>query len=385
MRLTRELTIAGYPALQMRALFREACSQSHGVTSGLVKRALAITDDDAVQAVIQTLKAEGFIEEHRPTDRLDEWRVTMKGAALATVPASRPIHRATAERHLAALLERVRALPGRDFLYLAAEVLVFGSYLDEGARLGDLDIAIRLVPKIADESRFWKLCEERVHSADRRFRNFVEQVSWPETEVKHFVNARPRGLAIRWEVDDFVWSQRCKVTYVNPDWAARWLDTHRDRASATTPATRPPIPRDVERPLILDTHQRLRDALKVALPENASEGTALRAISEWARAGGYDALVITSDGIAKDNAPIERPVTLAFTQPGDSETPDPTRPPLFLSAARSGRIRPVDRTNTGSNACKTKSDFVGHFRMPQHGIEEFTYRRVSPGDLFRCP
>lgn len=331
MRVTRSETIAGHPALRVRALFREACGQIEGVTPDLVRRVLLLPDDDAAQRVINLFQVEGYIEPHRPGDRIVGCRVTMKGTALAAARAHRPIRRETAERHLGALLERVKALADRDFLYLAAEVLVFGSYLGDASCLGDLDIAIRLVPKIEDQERFWQLCQERSRNANRSFGTFLESLYWPEMEVRQFLNARTHGLAVRWEIDDFVWGERFTVAYVDHQWVARrpgtqfgyqaagashgFVSLYHERrdAIATAPGGKVrKVSVKLEGPLILDTPERLRDALKVKPAAETDRETVMDALNRWPRAAGYDAVVIPESALKGGGAPFPQPVTLVF-------------------------------------------------------------------------
>jgi hypothetical protein len=332
-RVTRSETIAGHPALQVRALFREACGQIEGVTPDLVRRILSLADDDAAQRVIDVFQIEGYIEPHTPGDRIVGCRVTVKGTALAAARAHRPIRRGTAEQHLGALLQRVKALADREFLYLAAEVLVFGSYLGDASCLGDLDIAIRLVPTIEDQESFWQLCQERSRNANRSFKTFLESLYWPEMEVRQFLNARAHGLAVRWEIDDFIWGERFKVAYVDHRWALRRPGTqfgyqatatshgvaclyheHRDAVATVAAGTVRKVSLKLEQPLILDTPERLRNALKVKVKsaEGTDRDTVMDALSRWPRAGGYDAVVIPESALKGGGAPLEQPITLVF-------------------------------------------------------------------------
>jgi hypothetical protein len=339
MRVERNETIAGHPAVQVRALFREACRRTDGVTLSLARRALSLPDDPSAQQVIERLRAAGFIEDHDPHDRLVGFRVTRKGATLAAAPAHRPLLRETAERHLAALLGRVTTLAHRDFLYLAAEVLVFGSYLGDAPRVGDLDVAIRLVPKIEDPKVFRARCEERSRSARRSFNTFLEYLWWPQQEVRRFLTSRAHGLAVVWEIDDFVWGVPFKVAYVDPHWAAQWPGTHvgyrvgppsgsvvhlyheRHDAAALAGSRKPRRIRiALERPLILDTPERLRDALEVKSTASTA-GVGIDPLGGWPRAAGYDSVVIPASAL-KGQSPFRHPITLLFV-------PCPAAPQLY--------------------------------------------------------
>jgi len=73
------------------------------------------------------------------------WRNTMAGNALANATAAAPISRADADRVLNAFLIRVGIVnDAKTSLYRVGKVVVFGSYLGNQDRVGDIDLAIRL-------------------------------------------------------------------------------------------------------------------------------------------------------------------------------------------------------------------------------------------------
>lgn len=78
------------------------------------------------------------------------WEATIKGSALAEASFRRPISRATAERHLAGVIDRARTFNADGSHLIDITVLVaFGSYLDTDVqRLGDLDLGVTFRSRI---------------------------------------------------------------------------------------------------------------------------------------------------------------------------------------------------------------------------------------------
>jgi hypothetical protein len=287
MRVSRQDTIAGHPALEVRRLFREI--HSGGMSPDLVRRVLSIDGDEEASGLIETLERDGFVERRESRSIVGgfvhvRWYPTLKGSALAGAPASKPIRRVTASRHLAALLNRVEQLRHRDFL-----------------------------------------CDERSKNANRSFNTFLDDEAWPEVEVHRFLRSRARSLAIRWKIDDFIWGRPFEVAYVDPAWIGRWSGAVRGycRKAASDGILRiyhdsdavpdaAPIDLTLKRPLILETPDRLRDALRVQGAVERSEDEALQVVSRWARAGGHDGVVIPASALTGAHLAGARALTLIF-------------------------------------------------------------------------
>ena len=83
------------------------------------------------------------------------WEVTNKGRTLALASAAQPILRKTAERKISELLERVKIInTSPRYLFEVTKVIVFGSYLTEKQKINDIDIAVTLERKEADNNKF---------------------------------------------------------------------------------------------------------------------------------------------------------------------------------------------------------------------------------------
>ena len=71
--------------------------------------------------------------------------------------------------------------------------------LSEVKRLGDVDIAIELLPKVAEESEFRKLCDRRRYAArehGKSFRSSFDWIFWPREEIFETLRSRSRTLSL---------------------------------------------------------------------------------------------------------------------------------------------------------------------------------------------
>ena len=84
-------------------------------------------------------------------------------------------------------------------LYSVGKVAVFGSYVGNQDRLGDIDLAIRLDRRPEFAPRWPEALLARAEAAEnhgRRFRGFLERLAWPETEVKRYLRGSVRSLSL---------------------------------------------------------------------------------------------------------------------------------------------------------------------------------------------
>lgn len=157
-------------------------------------------------AILRQLVTDGYVEPREsPRDALYE--NTVKGNALAMASAAPPVKRERTRQQLEAFIERVKEVNAdNQFLYKIDTVVLFGSFLGDSATVNDVDLAIKLVPKITDRNKFHELLEQRIREAlndGGRFGNIVEQTAWPQTEVKRYLKARSRILSLH-DLDDGV-------------------------------------------------------------------------------------------------------------------------------------------------------------------------------------
>jgi hypothetical protein len=195
-------TVEGVPLVKIRWLFLKA-GLDGTVSRDLVRRKLKLTTGKADRLIAQ-LRDRGFLVPLRPRSKAegmeDLLRLTKSGIRLRGATAAKPLHRATADRLLAELLDRIKALNGNDhFLARVRSAVAFGSYVGNADRVGDLDVAIELVRRERDFDRHREANDCRVAEElqnGRRFATFLDQLFWWEQEAMLFLRNRKRGLSL---------------------------------------------------------------------------------------------------------------------------------------------------------------------------------------------
>lgn len=85
-------------------------------------------------------------------------------------------------------------------------MVIFGSYLSGQERIGDLDLAIRLDrrPQFADHWAEAVLARaEAAERRGRRFRGFLDRLTWAEDEVKQLLRGGVRFLSLHdWTMEE---------------------------------------------------------------------------------------------------------------------------------------------------------------------------------------
>ncbi len=195
MRIKSDELVAGYPAKKIRELLRQT---DEFLTVRLVTKVIGVKGRDAV-CLLERLESEGFTEKNpvfsRPGDET-HWKLTVKGGAVKKALFSAPVSRQTAEKALSEFIDRIRRVNADErFLYRVQKAVLFGSYLTDSTHVGDLDIAIDLSPKEPDHKKHVDLILARADEAawqGRRFRSYLDQMSFAYDEVMKFLKARSR-------------------------------------------------------------------------------------------------------------------------------------------------------------------------------------------------
>jgi hypothetical protein len=184
-------TVAGCSLLRIRAFVRRYSNDEFDLP--LVARAL---DETKAVEILAWLKANKYIQPVR--GRKGYWTGTDHAGALANASAGKKITRATADRLLQELLQRAaRVNREREFAYYVDRIMVWGSYLGTANTMGDLDVAVKLMPVKEDLPSQQRVEYERLRAASaggHRYRNLVEQLYWPQEEVFRFLKGRARSF-----------------------------------------------------------------------------------------------------------------------------------------------------------------------------------------------
>lgn len=216
MNITRGSKLCGVEVVQLRDALRHA--NATYVTPRRLAWLLGI-DDASARGVCIEMVAGGFLQPAHADEELGAFTLTVRGGALRNASARKPVRRATAERHLALLLERVEEVSANDeLLYEVHEVLLFGSMLTDLEIVSDVDVAVGLVAKTDDPERFEGWANERIQAAavaGRRFSSLVDQIGWPRQEVMVLLKGRSPVLSLTTAGDRVLETTPSKALYEN--------------------------------------------------------------------------------------------------------------------------------------------------------------------------
>lgn len=211
MRLSRSDHVAELPATDARKLMRRfGEAQPENRISDWID-----TGSRTGTEVARAFADAGYLRVRVVHDGETWWETTIKGNALAQASFGRPITRATAQRHLAGVIDRAQRF-NADASHLVdiSELVVFGSYLNPDIQhLGDLDLGVTFRSRIPDTTSTGERTEILLSYAEasgRRFNHFLDMLAWPDHEALLTLRNRSavinitlenlRTLTDRWEI-----------------------------------------------------------------------------------------------------------------------------------------------------------------------------------------
>ena len=110
------------------------------------------------------------------------------------------ISRKTADRIVSEVVERakvINASPYPKFMYFVKKIAVFGSYLTDKEKLGDVDIAVLLERKEECERGNWEDdADECIRIHNKNVYNFFQVMSFPEKIVYQTLRNKSKSLSI---------------------------------------------------------------------------------------------------------------------------------------------------------------------------------------------
>jgi hypothetical protein len=200
--------IAGISALAVRNALRRARHREI-FTFELFVEECKVSERKAKE-IVKALLTDKFLElAERPRwarqERKRWYKTTAEGLALSNATALPRMPRSKADAMLADFLKRVQEVNSHaEYIYRVSTVIVSGRYARGEDTLGDLDIFCGLEPRFAASDR--ENAEQvRIDAAwreGRRFSNMVDELYWPEHEVRLHLKARTRGLSLH-SLDEF--------------------------------------------------------------------------------------------------------------------------------------------------------------------------------------
>ena len=218
MRIRPDDVIAGFPAEQIRKLLRQS---TLSLSVDEATKILGLNERSALK-LLNDLEKQGFIEKNAfAPDPNKNWKNTIKGGALSKALFSAPVSRRAAEQKLSEFMDRVRKVNEADrFLYRIRKVVLFGSFLTESSTVGDLDIAIELVPKEPDSRKHSELILAHANAADlngKRFQNFVHRLDYAAQEVRSYLKGRSRIIQLTDCRDGVLKIAKSRVLFESPE------------------------------------------------------------------------------------------------------------------------------------------------------------------------
>ena len=195
MRVDPKTTVAGHPVLVVRQALRKL-RQINTWDSAMLETAAGLPAG-AGPELAKALAAEGLI---RKAQR-DAWTICQSGMTFAAATAANRLTRATADRALAAFMKRVaRVNSDPYFLGEVTRVALFGSMLNPDTdRPSDVDLAVQIVPKVADWNRHEEKNNERAQQLmmlGHRFHHTIEYAACWHLEVFRFLKSRSRAISL---------------------------------------------------------------------------------------------------------------------------------------------------------------------------------------------
>jgi hypothetical protein len=197
MRITKEEIIAGHSAIQVRGLLRRFDGMFF--TLSAVESVMRFKPEQAERLINEMASLE-LIEPTTTFNNEVAFEVAERGLALANATATKPIYRRTAERVLREFVDRVHAVnASKEYAFKISGAVLFGSMLSCPDRLGDVDVAIDLKPRISDPIQRRQFCDRRRRLAreqGRAFSTSTDRAMWPQKEVLLQLKARSRSLSL---------------------------------------------------------------------------------------------------------------------------------------------------------------------------------------------
>ena len=149
------------------------------------------------QELARALAAQGLIRKLQK----DAWTICQAGITFTAATAAKRLARATAERALATFMERVaRVNSDPYFLGQVTRVALFGSMLNPDTdRPSDVDLAVQIIPKIADWESHVEKNNERVQelmALGHHFRHTIEYAACWHLEVFRFLKGGSRAISL---------------------------------------------------------------------------------------------------------------------------------------------------------------------------------------------
>jgi predicted transcriptional regulator len=195
----------GQPILKIREVIRNSmCGKSFGDSKTEIIKKVAIIlniSNTATKKVIEQLIAEEYLVLNKKKWRNEYYYVldeTLKGRRFGISKAIPAISRQKATQLLNDLIKRAEDInSNKELAYFVEQIKVFGSYLTDKEKLGDLDVGVKISGRKCDD--VMALRQKRVSLAianGKYFDSYMDQVYYPLLEVELMLKNKQRSLSL---------------------------------------------------------------------------------------------------------------------------------------------------------------------------------------------
>ena len=205
--------MAGLTPDAVRAFLLQA-AESPNWTETYAASTLGV-EPKAATGILAALSMVGYIEPDPAGAK--RWRTTEAGNAMAGVSKAKPVARKTLEKSLQQVLERIREVNAeKQYLYAVDRAVVFGPYLSDAEKVKNVDIALDLRPKIANEKKLQDAvkadAERAAQEEGKRFKSYADRRAWGKNKVRTYLKGRARAIAL-YDLTDTVLAQPHEVIF----------------------------------------------------------------------------------------------------------------------------------------------------------------------------
>lgn len=162
-------------------------------------------DERRAREIANGMETAGYVRRDRQREQRNNssfpwYSVTDAGRDVTRASAAKRIKRETATKALSEFMKRVQLVNSNPkYLYSVRCVVVFGSFLQRGDRLGDVDVAVDLKSRVVfDQEHKWvDLFQQHAWDSGRSFSTFDDEILWPRQEVILTLKSRKRSISIQ--------------------------------------------------------------------------------------------------------------------------------------------------------------------------------------------
>jgi hypothetical protein len=185
----RTTRILGRPLGEVRRVLR--LDEGEGFDLEDARRRIT-GDDFAARRFLADLVTGQWLVQDRP----DHWVTTAKAKELQLESRGK-LTRTRADGLVAELIVRAHAIDNDPkYAFKIDAIVLFGSYLSARERIGDVDVAVALRPRLQNKEA-QKLLEEEARSRGPEGRNLIDHLFKPQREVRQALKAKSSGLDVR--------------------------------------------------------------------------------------------------------------------------------------------------------------------------------------------